>query len=437
MRSQSYLGFDIILFLAVISLMIIGIMFIYSSGITSIGENVSTEYIKQIFSGLIGILLLLLISFSNYNRFKDYSLYAYVFFLFLLIFTLFFGKKVNGARSWIVLGPLHIGQPSEFMKIITILMLGSYLDKNQKTITTLQTLLKAALIIFIPFVLIIAQPDMGTALSYLPIFYSMTFISGAKMRYLVFSILVGILTIFFGLLPMWDSHFNDNSFWLVKILLNVRIFWYSYAIIFLLGIISLIGYIIYKKRYYYWFTYTFLVLNIALPLSNLIGKVLKDYQIMRFMVFLDPYVDPRGTGWNIIQSMTAVGSGGLFGKGFLRGTQSHYRFLPQQSTDFIFSIIAEEWGFIGCLVILLLFGIVFYRGFRILVNSKDFFGMVVSVGIISVMFFHVIINIGMAIGIMPITGIPLMFLSYGGSSLWTGLIGTGLLLNIYQRKYRY
>ena len=437
MKSQSYLGFDVILFIAVLSLICIGILFIYSSGITSTGDNVSNEYIKQIFSALVGIIILLFVAFSNYNRLKDYALYAYLFFLLLLVFTLFFGKKVNGARSWISIGPLHIGQPSEFMKIITILMLASFLDNNQNTIQTLRTLVKAAFLVFIPFCLILLQPDMGTALVFLPIFYSMTFISGAKTRYLLFSIFIGFITITLGLLPIWESHFYDGSFWLSRILSNTKLFWAVYGAVLLIELISIIGYFVYKHRYYYWISYCVSIFAISLPLSNLISKFLKDYQIMRFMVFLDPYVDPKGTGWNIIQSMTAVGSGGIFGKGFLKGTQSHYRFLPQQSTDFIFSILAEEWGFAGCMITLLLFAIILYRGFRIMLNAKDFFGMAVAVGIVSIIFFHLIINIGMAIGIMPITGIPLMFLSYGGSSLWTGLIGIGLLLNIYLRKYRY
>ena len=164
---------------------------------------------------------------------------------------------------------------------------------------------------------------------------------------------------------------------------------------------------------------------------------LKDYQIMRLIVFIDPTVDPRGTGWNVIQSVTAVGSGGFTGKGFLRGTQSHYRYLPEQSTDFIFSIIAEEWGFIGSIVIFCLFLLILLRGLRIISYAKDNFGVFVAAGITGMIFFHVIINIGMAIGIMPITGIPLFFLSYGGSSLWTVLTGIGILMSIYTRRFRY
>lgn len=166
-------------------------------------------------------------------------------------------------------------------------------------------------------------------------------------------------------------------------------------------------------------------------------KVLKDYQIMRLIVFLDPEIDPRGTGWHIIQSITAVGSGGLYGKGFLQGTQSQYRFLPMQSTDFIFSIIAEEWGFIGSFLILLLFTVVLLRGIYIIWTAKDRYGKIVGAGIVGMLFFHMVVNIGMTMGIMPITGIPLPFVSYGGSSILNSLISIGILLNIHQRRYHF
>jgi rod shape determining protein RodA len=157
---------------------------------------------------------------------------------------------------------------------------------------------------------------------------------------------------------------------------------------------------------------------------------------MRMVVFLDPTVDPQGAGWHIIQSVTAVGSGGMLGKGFLNGTQSHYQFLPQQSTDFIFSIIAEEWGFLGGMLIFFLYGIIFTRGILIIINTEDTFARYTATGIVGMIFFHFFVNIGMAMGIMPITGIPLFFLSYGGSSLWTAAIGVGILVSIQMKRYR-
>jgi len=163
-------------------------------------------------------------------------------------------------------------------------------------------------------------------------------------------------------------------------------------------------------------------------------KLLRGYQMMRLVVFLDPQIDPQGAGWHIIQSVTAIGSGGAMGKGFLKGTHSHYRYLPEQSTDFIFSILAEETGFLGSLLVFILYSIVVFRALYIAYTSQDRFGSLIAVGIAAMLAYHVIQNIGMAIGVMPITGIPLFFLSYGGSSLWTALMSMGLLLSIHYRR---
>ena len=199
----------------------------------------------------------------------------------------------------------------------------------------------------------------------------------------------------------------------------------------------MIGFFVTKRFYFYWLSYGFSIAWSSLLGSFLFRIFLKDYQIMRLIVFLNPEVDPRGSGWNIIQSLTAVGSGGFLGKGYLQGTQSHYQYLPQRSTDFIFSIIAEEWGFIGSFLILALFALILIRSIFILLNARSSFGVFLGVGILTMLFFHLMVNIGMAVGIMPITGIPLFFLSYGGSSLWTAVVGMALLQNIYINRYTY
>ena len=152
------------------------------------------------------------------------------------------------------------------------------------------------------------------------------------------------------------------------------------------------------------------------------------------IIFLDPATDPLGSGWNIIQSKIAIGSGSLFGQGFLNGTQSHYRFLPQQSTDFIFSILSEEWGFVGGIIVFTLYFIILMRTITIIKNTKNIHGYYIASGILAMFFFHFVVNVGMVMGIMPITGIPLIFLSYGGSSLWTGMICIGILMSINYRQ---
>ncbi|NMB63511.1 MAG: rod shape-determining protein RodA, partial [Spirochaetes bacterium] len=201
-------------------------------------------------------------------------------------------------------------------------------------------------------------------------------------------------------------------------------------------IVAFAGYLFTKQKYYSIFTYITSILFLGTGFGYVANKVLKEYQIMRLAVFLDPNIDPLGSGWNIIQSITAIGSGGILGKGFLQGTQSHYRYLPQQSTDFIFSILAEEFGFIGCFAIFLVYFFIIFRMIKIMRNNRDTFAQGIIAGVISMMLFHFAINVGMAMGIMPITGIPLLFLSYGGSSLLSNCITFGIVISIGSARER-
>lgn len=285
--------------------------------------------------------------------------------------------------------------------------------------------------------LVLLQPDMGTAVVFLPIFLVMSFLAGIEFRYIAYVIITGMLLIVLSVIPAWSFYIAQRDIGLVRILTTSR---YSLYILLVLGaliVLSAIGNYVLKRRYFYWILYGFSSVFFAYGGSFLLRYILKDFQIKRLIVFLDPTIDPQGAGWNVIQSITAVGSGGFWGKGWLQGTQSHYRYLPQQSTDFIFSIIAEEWGFLGSFVILLLFMIILGRSLYIAISAKDAFATNVAGGVFAMIAFHVFINIGMAMGIMPITGIPLFFLSYGGSSLWTALIGIGLLVSIHMRRYHY
>ena len=188
-------------------------------------------------------------------------------------------------------------------------------------------------------------------------------------------------------------------------------------------------------KYYYWIAFVFSIISIGLVLSIGASKVLKEYQIQRLIVFMDPSVDPLGSGWNIIQSKIAIGSGGLFGRSFLHGTQSHYRFLPQQSTDFIFSILSEELGFLGGVVVFGLYMVIMFRILFIIKNTSNRFGLYIASGFLGMFMIHFFINVGMVMGMMPITGIPLLFLSYGGSSLLTAMTAVGILMSISSRKY--
>ncbi|MBN2625908.1 MAG: rod shape-determining protein RodA [Spirochaetales bacterium] len=429
------MGYDFVLILTVIMLTVIGILFIYSSGITSLGKNVSNEYIKQILWGVTGIILMFVISFFDYRRIKLVSLYIYLAFVFLLLVTFLFGSVVNGARSWLGIGSLGI-QPSEFSKIATIIFLASYLEDNSKDIEAFRVFAGSCLIVGIPAALILIQPDLGTTLVFFPILIAALFTAGADMRYLGFLFLIVILTGIFTMFYAWDLYLSDNFIVLGRIFSDRQVMIPFLAGIGILIFLAGLGLIIYRKQIFFWIAYFWSGVLVSYGITLGAFKVLKGYQLMRLVVFLNPQVDPRGAGWNIIQSVTAVGSGGISGKGFLAGTQSHYRFLPQQSTDFIFSIFAEESGFLGTVVLFILFSLIIIRGLYIVYTAKDRFGALISAGIVGMISFHIIENIGMAIGIMPITGIPLLFLSYGGSSLWTAFISIGIMLSIHQKRYR-
>lgn len=433
MNIRKFTYFDFFLFFSVVLLTVIGISFIYSSGINSEGLLVSNQYLKQIIWGIVGIAFMLTVTLVDYRRFADRTFLLYVIALVLLVYTRIFGRYVNGAKSWLGIGELGI-QPSEFTKIIYILFLAFFLDRSQNARSQLQRFIRSAIIMGVPMLLILSQPDLGTASVYVPIFLAMCFVAGIPLRYLGLILLGGGLTIVFTVLPPWETNIAQIKIPAIQILTNLR---FTLIALFSLGMITLlalIGYMLSKARYYYWIAYATGIITGSLAMSLAATRVLKEYQIMRLIVFLDPNVDPLGSGWNIIQSITAIGSGGPFGVGFLKGTQSHYRFLPQQSTDFIFSILSEEWGFAGGLAVFLLYGVLIFRGIIILTKTGNSFGSLIATGITAMFFFHFIVNIGMVMGMMPITGIPLLFLSYGGSSLWTAMMSAGLLMSINIRR---
>ncbi len=427
---------DYSLFFAALILTAFGILFIYSSGMTSTGISLSNEHVKQSVWAGVGLVIALLVSLGDYRRVYDFSLYLYLGSLGLLAYTLFFGRMVNGARAWIGIGAFGV-QPSEFSKIATILLLARYLDTSNRSHTDLYRFLFSSLIVFIPVGIILLQPDLGTALVFIPIFLVMTFIAGIAIRYVLYFTALIALTGFLTVLPLWQTHIARGAFPALMIIANVRIVLVLAFSFLLIALIALYGHRRYKKRYFFWITYVFSIGIFSLLGSLLAHKVLKDYQIMRLIVFLDPEVDPRGSGWNIIQSITAIGSGGFLGKGYLQGTQSHYRFLPQQSTDFIFSIFSEEWGFVGGLLVFSLFLLIILRLIRIMKTTSDPFGTYIAAGLSAIFSFHFMINVGMVMGVMPITGIPLLFMSYGGSSLLSAMIGIGLALSIYVRRYEH
>lgn len=301
----------------------------------------------------------------NYVELMRVNRYVYLSMIALLVAVLVpnIGKVVNGARSWIPLGPLGSLQPSELAKVGVIITLGTLL-RNAKVFGR-HEVIPALVHIGIPASLILLQPDFGTAMVFLVILFTMLFAAGTDLRWLC------------GMLAAGAA---------------------------------------------------------AVPL--LVKFVLRDYQRRRLLVFLDPYSDPLGAGWNVIQSLVSVGSGRLFGKGLFQSTQGRLGFLPEHHNDFIFALVCEELGFFGALLILAAYGAILLMGIKVATSAKDEYGRYIAVGVVSLYLAHVIINIGMTIGLMPVTGIPLPFLSAGGSSLLTNWIGVALLINVYARRTR-
>ncbi len=432
MKLRLFEVFDYLLFFPVIILITIGICFIYSSGFNSSGVNVSNEYLKQIIFASSGLVLLIIFSFIDYRKFKPFTQYLYIGLIVLLIYTRIFGSKVNGARSWIGFGGVGI-QPSEFGKIVFIMFFAKQLEKTE-TMDPLRRFILLCIFLALPAGLILLQPDLGTASVYIPIFLGMCFVSGVPIRYIMLVLCTGLATILFTVLPVYQTEIAKRTIQVISILTNMRL---RLIVIVCLGIVmvlSITATVFLKQKYFYWISYVSGIILVSLVLSIAAGKVLQDYQIKRLIVFIDPESDPLGSGWNIIQSKIAIGSGNLFGQGYLNGTQSHYRFLPQQSTDFIFSILSEEWGFIGGFAVFALYFAVLIRIVFILKNTTNTYGYYVATGILFMFFFHFMVNVGMVMGLMPITGIPLLFLSYGGSSLWTSMICIGILMSIHNRR---
>ncbi|MDR0504063.1 MAG: rod shape-determining protein RodA [Treponema sp.] len=433
MSFREILKLDYLLLLPVIILLVFGILFIYSSGITSAGIQVSDEYVRQIIWASGGMVIALALALIDYRRFYNLSLYIYLFSLLPLLYTLIFARVVYDTR-WLRIGSFGI-QVSEFVKISVIILLARFLADTERNSKSFFRFFICCVIVFVPMGIVLLQPDLGTSLVYIAILITMTFTAGISMRYVAFMCsslaLSGVLLV----LPLWQAYILRKSMPVITVLTNPKII--MLVILFLLVIagIALFGFLKYKKGYFYWLVYGAAISVFSLGVSYAARLILKNYQVMRLIVFLDPNVDPRGAGWNIIQSITAIGAGGLTGRGYLQGTQSHYRFLPEQSTDFIFSIFSEEAGFLGGLIVFLMYLIISLRLLHIMKTTIDPFAKYVCAGFMCMYCFHFLVNVGMTMGIMPITGIPLLFMSYGGSAIFSAMTGIGLALSIYVRRH--
>ncbi len=424
---------DFPLLFVTVALIALGVLFIYSSNRASTASFRSAEHTRQILWAVLGGALMVFTAVFDMGLYKRYAFVAYGIIILLLVLTLLFGRVVNGARRWIGIGNLGI-QPSEFVKIVLILVLAKVMDSSFGSLHKLGRFMILLAIAAVPAGLILVQPDLGTALALIPVVFAMALVAGASLSHLMFFGLTGVLTIVIAVLPAVNQHLVDGNSAFLSVFGEPGLMFLMILVFLGITLLSWAARSATGRQWFRWISYGSGVSASSLMGAMIIQRALRPFQVMRLIVFLNPEIDPRGAGWHTIQSLTAVGSGGLAGKGWLQGTQSQLQYLPQQSTDFIFSILAEELGFVGVLLVFALYGFLLFRGLVIAMQARDTFSGLVATGVVTLFAFQFFVNVGMTIGIMPITGIPLKLMSFGGSSLWSAMIGIGLLLNIAARS---
>ncbi len=354
---------DWILIGSVLFLAFLGILELFA--IVQNNPEMSIVFTKQLVSLFIGVSVMFAIAFFDYRFFKNNSYAAIIFYvlsLFVLISLFFIGSDIRGASAWIKVGFFSI-EPVEFTKIALIILFAKYFSQRHVEMHRFSNIIVSGIYLALPLILVLMQPDLGSAIIILGIWIFMMLVSGISKKHLLILALLGILVFSFA----WTSVF--------------------------------------------------------LP-----------YQKDRIMTFLNPYNDPQGAGYNVIQSMIAIGDGGFFGKGLGSGSQVQFGFLPEAHTDFMFASVAEEFGFLGVIIIFSLLSIIMYRIIKTAIFAENNFARLFCVGVASWIFVQIIINAGMNLGIMPVTGITFPFLSYGGSSLLSLFIALGLIQSIKLRS---
>lgn len=365
----------------------------YDSATTQEIVSLSKSSGKQLLWIGISLLMGLFVYVTDYKLFDSFAYLIYLVILFLLVAVLFFGKEVSGAQSWFQIGSFRL-QPSEFAKYATLLAVAKYLSKLKQKTLELKQVIIASMLFLAPLVLIVLQKDAGTALVYTS-FILVLFREGMSPWILIFLVVLVVLFLLTLLV--------QKTFLLIGIIL------------FSLISLGLVGRKI-KQVTWVFILMTFAI-GMVVSVDFAMNKVFQPHQQKRILSLINPNADPLGVGWNVTQSKIAIGSGGFQGKGFLRGTQTKFDFVPEQTTDFIFCTVGEEHGWLGTFTVISLFCILLIRLINIAERQKAKFARVFGYGVVSVLFFHFLINISMTIGLFPVIGIPLPFFSYGGSSL--------------------
>ncbi len=396
---------DLPTLLSACGLVIMGLIAIYSA---TYDAKMSELFFKQLVATGIGLVALMATALMPLRALQRISLPAYFLAVLLLITVLLIGKQVSGSQSWLRIGPFNV-QPAEFAKVATVLALAVYLARNDVHLSRTKDIFIPALIVGVPVGLILRQPDLGTAMIFFGMLLPVLYWGGSSLFTILALVSPGVVAI--------AALIGPTTFFISVVVLGILL-WItkqntiSAAVLF--SFIVLVGFSVQS-----------------------IHAQLRPYQQKRIETFLDPNADPLGAGYNVLQSKIAIGSGGFLGKGYLQGTQTQLNFIPAQWTDFIFCVPGEELGFVGAAGILLLFGVLLYSGVRIASSVKNSYASFVAVGITGIFATHIFLNIGMALGLTPVVGVPLPFLSYGGSALVADMIMVGLLLNLYAHRKEY
>jgi len=374
---------------AAVGLITYGVVILYSAGQTDVVTAAEGVWMRQLVWCGVGLVAGFIVFRTSFRLIEWLTPAIYVFGILLLMVVLFVGTGAGtaaGTKSWLALGGHRIGQPAELAKLATVLMLARHLSSLKEAPRSLRSLWQPSLIVGVPFLLVMKQPDLGSALVFIGIYFAMLYWAGVRPRLLFMVASPG-----------------------VSLLLAVST--WSWGIWIVLVIILMVAW-----RPYVWESVVVVGLNVATGVAALVlWNKLSDYQQNRLLTFINPEADPRGAGYHLLQSKTAIGSGGWFGSGLTQGPQKRLAFLPEQHTDFVFSVVGEELGFIGVMVALGLFILLFTSLIRVARRAADPFSSLVVFGIFGLWFTHVFENVGMTVNLMPVTGIPLPFFSYGGS----------------------
>ena len=387
---------DWFLIILVVSLSAFGCVMIYS---TQVYEQ-RTDWQQQLVMLIIGVGILIGLSQWRYQSLLKFHWLTYASTCLLLVLVMVAGVTVNGAQSWLNLAGFNF-QPSEFSKLGIIITLAALL--HDQDASQLSSIFRALAITSVPWVLIFAQPDLGTSLVFGAITLTMLYWANADLGWILLMLSPIVSAFLFNIyLPGW----------LIFIIIMILIAWFT------------------LPERALWSILTLFVNYVAGKLGGFLWSLLKDYQKARLTLFLNPEQDPLGGGYHLIQSRIAIGSGEIWGNGFLQGTQTHLNFVPEQHTDFIYSAIADQFGLVGAMLTLIVFWLICWRLTVIAMKARDNFGSLLAIGVLGMIAFQTIVNIAMTVGLAPITGIPLPLISYGRSSLLTNLIAFGLVESV-------